>query len=155
WAGTKADGSPVKGLEDLSPGMTATAAVLADANGVVARRVFAFALPTTRIVAFRGKVDSIAPPLWTIGGRVVQVNSDTKIAGDPKVGDLVDVVEKVQVLPPGEGAAVVPVAISITKVTILPPDRFIEFDGVVDSIPGNPAGTNGVPLGHWKISGRD
>jgi hypothetical protein len=159
WSGTKADGTPVKGLSDLSAGMQANVAVTADPGGVTAKRVYAYALPTSRIIAFRGKVVRIDGAIWTIGDNVVQVNADTKIVGDPKAGDTVDVLERVVVYPPGMGIATpIPVAISITKVVVTPPpptDRTVEFDGVVDSLPSNPAGTNGVPMGHWTISGRD
>jgi hypothetical protein len=156
WSGTKSDGTPVKGLGDLSAGMQAKVSVVTDASGVTARSVYAYAPPTTRIEAFRGKVDAEGDTLWTIGGRVVQVTPETKIVGDPKVGDLVDVVAKVQVLPPGSMAPVMPpVALLITKVFSTPPPpptRFVEFDGVVESLP--PAATP-APLGHWTISGRD
>lgn len=159
WSGTKADGSPVKSLADLSAGMFATATVHADSGRVAATHVHAYAPPTTRIVAFRGKVERIEPPLWTIGGHVVQVTAETKIVGDPKVGDTVDVLQKVTVVPPGMGMPTpVPTAISITKVVTVPPnpgDRTVAFDGVVEFIPSNPAGMGGAPMGHWKISGRD
>lgn len=159
WSGTKADGTPVRDLSDLSAGMFASATVTADASGVAATHVFAYSRPTTRIVAFRGKVEVIGNAQWTIGGNVVQVTADTKIKGDPRVGDTVDVLEKVTVVPPGMGMPTpVPVAISITKVVTIPPqptDRTVEFDGVVESVPSNPAGLSGAPMGHWKISGRD
>jgi hypothetical protein len=146
----------VKGLTDLAAGMQANVAVTADPGGVTAKNVFAYAVPTTRIVAFRGKVDSESSTLWTIGGNVVQVNSDTKIVGNPQVGDEVEVLERVQILPPGMGApSMIPVAISITKVVALPPPptpTTVSFDGVVDSMPSNAAG---APEGHWVISGRN
>jgi hypothetical protein len=112
----------------------------------------------TRIVAFRGIVETIDGAIWTIGGNVVQVNSDTKIVGDPQVGDTVDVLERVQILPPGSMApTTIPVAISITKVVATPPPppgRTVEFDGVVQALPPT-ASPSSVPLGHWTISGRD
>jgi hypothetical protein len=158
WSGTKADGTPVKGLADLAAGMQANVSVTADPSGVTAKSVFAYSVPTTRIVAFRGKVEKIDGAIWTIGGNVVSVNADTKIVGDPQVGDSVDVLEKVQILPPGAAApTTIPVAISITKVVATPPpptDRTVEFDGVVDALPASPASL-GVPLGHWTISGKD
>jgi hypothetical protein len=156
WSGVKADGNPVKGLSDLSPGMQANVGVTADPTGVTAKTVFAYSVPTSRILAFRGKVERIDGAIWTIGGNVVQVNGDTKIVGDPKVGDLVDVLERVTIYPPGvEAPSTIPVAISITKVIATPPpNRTIEFDGVVDALPPA-ANAGGVPLGHWTISGRD
>ncbi len=158
WSGTRGDGNPVKGLADLTVGMQANVAVTADTSGVTAKTVFAWASPTSRIVAFHGKVEKIDGAIWTIGGNVVQVNADTKIVGDPGVGDLVDVLERIMVYPPGLGiATTIPVAISITKVSVTPPPpgRTIEFDGVVDFIPPGPASVNDKPTGHWKISGRD
>ena len=88
----------------------------------------------------------------------MQITPETKIVGDPKVGDVVDVLERIQVLPPGSLApTTIPVAISIIKVVSTPPPpttRIIEFDGVVDSLPPASAATR-APLGHWTISGRD
>ncbi len=158
WSGTRGDGTPVKSLADLAVGMQANVAVTADTSGVTAKSVFAWAAPLTRIVAFRGTVEKIDGALWTIGGNIVQVNADTKIVGDPGVGDLVDVLERIMIYPPGLGiATTIPVAISITKVLTPPPptSRTIEFDGVVEFIPPSPASVNGKPVGHWKISGRD
>jgi hypothetical protein len=40
---------------------------------------------------FRGLVESIGGASWTIGGRVVLVNAQTAIFGNPQVGDLVEV----------------------------------------------------------------
>lgn len=157
WSGTKADGTPVKGIGDLSAGMWAAASVVTDPTGLTAKSVHAFAQPGFRIVAFRGRVEAIGAAQWTIGGNLVTVNAETKIVGDPKVGDLADVVEKVFIVPPGMGMPQpLPVAISITKVvTTPPPDRFVEFDGVVESLPAGPTAGSTVPLGHWTISGKD
>ena len=108
------------------------------------------------LISFRGPVQTITPTAWTIAGRVVSVDSDTKVVGDPKVGDTVDVLARIQNPPPGSLAPSYLVAISIIKApVILPPnpgDHATEFDGTVEAIP---ASTNGMPLGHWKISSRD
>jgi hypothetical protein len=156
WSGVKGDGTPVKSLADLAAGMQANVAVTADPGGVTAKSVFAYSVPTSRIVEFRGRVDSESSTMWTIGGNAVQVNSDTKIVGNPQVGDEVEVLERVQILPPGMGAAMLPVAISITKVDVLPPPpptpTTVSFDGVVDSMSSNATGT---PEGHWVVSGRN
>jgi hypothetical protein len=158
WSGSKADGSPVKGLSDLTAGMQAVAVVSTDASGVTAKSVHAYANPTTRIEAFRGKVEKIDAAAWTVDGKIVQVNADTKIVGDPKVGDVVDVLARVTIVPPGMGMpSMPPVAISIVKVVTTPPpptDRTVEFDGVVESLPAAPGAAN-APLGHWTISGKD
>jgi len=87
------------------------------------------------------------------------VNAATKIVGDPKVGDTVDVIaEESSPRILGAGTAVLPVALSIVKTPIIVPpgpgDRATEFDGTVESLP--PVASPGsVPLGHWKISSRD
>jgi hypothetical protein len=155
WSGEGPNG-PVKGIADLAVGMFATVSVV-NAGGLLATNVEAFGLVTPpHLIAFRGPVQTITPTAWTIAGRVVQVNSATKIVGDPKVGDTVDVVAESPATPPGAGTAIIPVALSIIKSpVILPPnpgDHASEFDGTVESIP---ASTSGVPLGHWKISSRD
>lgn len=40
---------------------------------------------------FRGLVEAIGAPSWTISGRVVGVNAQTVITGNPQLGDLVEV----------------------------------------------------------------
>jgi hypothetical protein len=147
---------PVKGIADLAAGMFATVSVV-NASGLLATNVEAFSLVTPpQLISFRGPVQTITPTAWTIAGRVVSVDSDTKVVGDPKVGDTVDVLARIQNPPPGSLAPSYLVAISIIKApVILPPnpgDHATEFDGTVEAIP---ASTNGVPLGHWKISSRD
>ena len=147
---------PVKGIADLAAGMFATISVV-NASGLLATNVEAFGLvPPPLLISFRGPVQTITPTAWTIAGRVVSVDSDTKVVGDPKVGDTVDVLARVQNPPPGTLGPSYILAISIIKApAILPPnpgDHATEFDGTVEAIP---ASTNGVPLGHWKISSRD
>ena len=159
WSGFGPSGS-VKGIADLSAGMLATASVVNSGGGLLATSVDAFGTVTLpHLIAFRGPVQSIGALQWQIDGRVVQVNAATKIVGDPKVGDTVDVIAEdssPRIL--GAGTAVLPVALSIVKTPIIVPpgpgDRATEFDGVVESIP--PVATAaGAPLGHWKISSRD
>lgn len=155
WSGDGTKGR-VKGIGDLSAGMFATVSVVSS-GGLLATEVEAFDLASPpHLISFRGPVQSIAPAQWQIAGRLVQVDSDTKIVGDPVVGDDVDVLAEAPTTPPGAGTAVIPVALSILKERlILPPgpgDRSVEFDGTVESIP---APTNGSLLGRWKISGRD
>ena len=113
-------------------------------------------LPAIQFVSFRGTVKSIPspPPLgtWQIDDKGVMVTSDTRIVGDPKVGDVVDVLAKWNNPPPGSGRPSFLEAVIIAKAGITPPPpptREIEFMGKVESIP-SPA-----PLGHWKIGGKD
>ena len=157
WSGEGPNG-PVKGIADLVAGMFATVSVV-NASGLLATNVEAFGFATPpELIAFRGPVETITPTAWTIAGRGVRVDFDTKIVGDPKVGDTVDVLARIQNPPPGTLGPTFLVAISIIKApVILPPnpgDHATEFDGTVEAIPAAPA-TNGVPLGHWKISSRD
>ena len=130
-----------------------------DSGGLLATSVDVLGIVTPpELLAFRGAVQTITPTAWTIAGRVVQVNSDTKIVGNPKVGDVVDVVARVHNPPPGSLAPSYLVALSITKAPVIAPPgpggRTIEFDGIVESIPP-PRRRTTPPLGHWKISSRD
>ncbi len=158
WSGFGPNG-PVKAIGDLSPGMFATVSVVNSAGGLLATSVEAYGtiLPP-RLIAFRGVVASIGAT-WQIGERVVQVNASTKILGDPRVGDTVDVLAETPApVNPGAGTTTIPVALSIVKTTIIVPpgpgERATEFDGTVESIPPV-AMAGGAPLGHWKISSRD
>jgi len=158
WSGFGPNGY-VKGIGDLSAGMFATVSVVNSAGGLLATSVEAYGtVAPPELIAFRGPVQTISATTWTIAGRGVTVNADTKIVGDPKVGDTVDVLARVQNPPPGSLAPSYLVALSIVKTTIIVPpgpgDRATEFDGIVESIP--PVATpGGAPLGHWKISSRD
>jgi len=157
WSGVGPNG-PVRGIGDLAAGMYATVAVVASSGGLLAASVNAIGfVPPPELFAFRGPVQTITSTAWTIAGRTVQVDSGTKIVGDPKVGDIVDVVAFVHDPPPGSMAPSYLVALSITKAPVItspPGDRTTEFDGIVESIP--PVMTpSSTPLGHWKISSRD
>lgn len=163
WSGFGPNG-PVKGLRDLSAGMFATVFVVnsgeaSGVKGLLATSVEAWGtVKPPELISFRGPVQRISPTAWTIAGRAVIVDADTKILGDPKVGDTVDVLARVHNPPPGSLAPSYLVALSIVKNTIIvppdPSDRATEFDGTVESIP--PVATaGGAPLGHWKISLRD
>jgi hypothetical protein len=153
WSGFGPNGS-VKGIGDLSAGMLATVSVVnsGGGSGLLATSVEAYGTVTPPLlIAFRGAVRSIGAMQWQIDGRGVTVNADTKIVGDPKVGDTVDVLARVQDPPPGSLAPSYLVALSIVKTTIIVPpgpgDRATEFDGIVESVP--PVMTPGaVPLGH-------
>jgi hypothetical protein len=155
WSGEGPKG-PVKGIGDLAAGMFATVSVV-NSGGLLATAVEAFGFATPpELIAWRGPVETITSTAWTIAGRGVRVDSNTKIVGDPKVGDTVDVLARIQNPPPGTLGPSYIIAISISKAPVIAPtgpgDRATEFDGTVEAIP---AATNGVPLGHWKISSRD
>ena len=157
WSGGGPNGA-IKGIGDLATGIFASVDVV-NSGGLLATRVEAHGTEAPpELIAFRGPVQTIAATAWTIAGRVVQIDSDTKIAGDPKVGDTVDVLARFHTPPPGSLAPSYLVALSIVKTTIIVPpgpgDRTTEFDGAVESIPPT-AAPGAVPLGHWKIASRD
>ncbi|MEO8585727.1 MAG: DUF5666 domain-containing protein [Acidobacteriota bacterium] len=157
WSGGGPNGA-VKGIGDLAAGMSASVEVV-NSGGLLATSVEAHGTGAPpELIAFRGPVQTISATAWTIAGRGVQIDSDTKIAGDPKVGDTVDVVARVHNPPPGSLAPSYLVAVSIVKsIVIVPPgpgDRATEFDGAVESIPPT-AAPGAVPPGHWKIASRD
>jgi hypothetical protein len=91
-------------------------------------------------VEFKGTVESIAADQWTISGQTVLVNGDTRIEGNPQVGDTVEVhaVQSVQGL----------LATHIDREDNAPPPQppqaqHVEFEGTVESV-----GTI------WMISGQ-
>ena len=156
WSGGGPNGA-VKGIGDLSAGMFTTVNVV-NSGGLLATSIEAHGTRPPELIAFRGPVQVVAAAAWTIAGRVVAVDADTKIVGDPRVGDTADVLARVQNPPPGSLAPSYLVALTIIKTTVIVPpgpgDRATEFDGGVESIP--PVATaGGAPLGHWKISSRD
>lgn len=146
-------GGPVQGLSDLKPGMQATAWVVVTSGGLLATKVEAFGpFVVPPPVSFRGVVKVIGTDSWTIGDYTVGVTSDTKIVGDPQVGDTVDVVAIIVGPPnPMMGMPSRLVAVSIVKV-LLPPSpvagRTISFTGPVQAMPSS--GT----LGLWRIDDR-
>jgi hypothetical protein len=152
-------GGPIKSLADLMPGEIADATVVASPLGLLAVSVTAYGYPPPPPLpfAFKGVVKSIASDQWTIDDKVVFITSDTKIFGDPKVGDTVVVLAKIEDPPyPGMGMPSRIVAIQITKSDILPPaptpvsGSTFTFDGVVQSTP--PTATQ---IGVWKVDGKD
>ena len=102
--------------------------------------------PVSTNVHFTGKVKQINATNWVIGpsvglgpDRIVQVNANTKIVGNPKVGDMVDVV-----LDP---STALNVALSITLISPTPTQH---ITGVIRSmaIASGPMG----PAQIWTIS---
>ncbi|MFI5180206.1 MAG: DUF5666 domain-containing protein [Thermoanaerobaculia bacterium] len=144
----------VHGLSDLKPGMQATAWVVPSGSGLLATKVVAYSFAIVpKPFQFRGVVKSIADTSWQIDDKTVGVTADTKIVGDPKVGDTVDVLAMVQDPPnPLMGMPSRIVALLIAKVVPVPPPtpgRTFTFDGIVHSMPVT--GT----IGLWKIGDRN
>ncbi len=157
--GGESDKGPIQGLGDLTPGMFADATVTVAMSDVSAPILLAVKVsahgtgqpPAT--ITFGGVVKSIGTDSWTIDDRVVGITTDTKIVGDPKVGDMVLVVATVQNPPnPGMGMPSRFVALSITKIPEPPPpvSRSFAFSGPVRSI-SSPDPHNGV----WRIGGHE
>ncbi len=115
-------GGPIKSLADLAPGQIADVTVVASPLGLLAVRVAAhgYPIPPPIPFAFRGVVKAIAADQWTIDEKVVGITNETRIIGDPKVGDTVDVLAKIQNPPnPGMGMPSRIVAILITKAPVI------------------------------------
>jgi hypothetical protein len=146
----------VKSLADLAQGQLAFVTFSANGPTPLALTVNARNVPPDQFVSFRGAVVSIPSPpplgMWQIDDKSVMVTADTRIVGDPKVGDVVDVLAKWHNPPPGSEMPTFLEAVFIVKAGIPPPPpptHEIDFTGKVESIPSPP------PLGHWKIGGKD
>jgi hypothetical protein len=113
---------PVRGIGDLVKGMYANVAVVVSDGGLLALSVDAVGFVTPpHLIAFRGPVQSIGPVRWQIAGRIVEVDSETKIVGSPTVGEIVDVVAEASALPAASTANTTLVALSITPSPIIDP----------------------------------
>jgi hypothetical protein len=144
----------VKRFSDLAKGQLALVTFAVNGATPLALTVEARNVPPDQFISFRGTVRSIPSPpplgMWQIDDKSVMVTQDTRIAGDPKVGDLVDVLAKLHNPPPGSLQPSYLEAVIIIKVIVPPPpSRDVDFTGKVESIPAPP------PLGHWKVGGKD
>ncbi|MFZ2491806.1 MAG: DUF5666 domain-containing protein [Thermoanaerobaculia bacterium] len=88
--------APIRGLADLAVGQIVTADITVSGSKLLARRVMV-AAPVIESLSLRGKVKSIAATSWVITDRdgkdlAVSVNEQTKISGNPVVGDEVQIV---------------------------------------------------------------
>jgi len=103
----------------------------ASEDGIVATRIVVTA--TNRFAVVRGYVEEQTETYWVINGRTVVVNDDTKIIGDPQVGDQVIAVVRME----DDGSYV---ARSIHKIPEAPPEDRVIFSGFITEIEeGNPA----------------
>ena len=76
-----------------TPQVGATAQVKAvrrDDGSLLATRIVVES-PQERVVEFEGPIDSIESGHWIVGGRVVQIDANTVIEGDPQVGSVAEV----------------------------------------------------------------
>lgn len=126
------EGAGRSGLEDVRVGDLVLVGAMADAGVLVATRVMTLLpspLPTTRI---HGTVESIGTDSWTLVLRdgtksIVKVDAETKVVGNPKVGDQVDVLARQ--LPDGS-------VLALLIAGFVPPPTFQteRYEGVVKAI---------------------
>lgn len=73
----------------------AAAWVVRTENGLLARRILVQDPPTDRVIVFRGRVLAIQDGVWTVlvgeQEKTVVTDANTRILGDPTVGDMVGV----------------------------------------------------------------
>ena len=111
--------------DDPSVGDIAEVWATPTADGLVATRIVVTA--TNRYAVVRGVVESISDTLWVIGGHEVGVNEDTKIVGNPQVGDQVIAVVRTE----DDGSLM---ARSIHKIPEAPPKDRVVFSGFITEI---------------------
>lgn len=133
--------APIKGLADLAVGQVVTADVTVSGSKLLARRVMV-AAPVIESLSLRGKVKSIAATSWVITDRdgkdvLVTVNEQTKISGNPVVGDEVQIVANRD----SSGAYV---ALLIVKLEPMG-QREVELSGYVKSIAPDKWSIGGPP----------
>jgi hypothetical protein len=121
----------IKGLGDLAAGQIVNVTARFTGGAIVAThvQVISFTIQPTTILL--GTVKSIAPTAWGITSKdgketTVSVNAQTRIVGDPKVGDSVQVMANID-------SAHNYVAIAIVKLDFHEPTT-IELHGIVKSI---------------------
>ena len=126
------DGAGQAGLADLKVGDLVLVAAKAEAGSLVATRVMKLAPSVDPTVRLHGVVESIGTESWTITAKdgtkaVVKVSSETKIVGEPKAGDEVDVLARRQ----SDGSLL---ALLIAKYVVPPTVPTERYQGVVKSI---------------------
>ena len=156
WSGTKADGTPVKGLSDLSLGMQANVSVVADASGVTARSVYASPRPSRASWRSAARSRSRARRCGRSTGRSCRSRPRRRSSATRGSGDVVDVLEKVQILPAGSAApTTIPIAISIIKVGRAPEGSDVDSSESSRRSRRPRRAAGGPRPGHWTIWGRD
>lgn len=141
--------APMRGLEDLAAGNIVKVDAALGAN-VLATRVLVVTPVASAPSVLRGIVQSISETEWVIseskrGDVPVKIDARTKIAGEPEVGDEVQVLAEHQ----SDGSLV---AIMIVRLTPKDTSHSFHFKGWVQSIGpeqwtiGGPAGSLGPVL---------
>jgi hypothetical protein len=126
--------APIKGLGDLVLGQVVNVTAAFAVGSILAKRIQILAPVVPTPVIISGTVKSISASAWVITGKdgkdlTVIVDAQTKIIGDPKAGDSVQVMANLD-------ASHNYVAIAIVKLgtTVPPPTNIIELHGFVKSI---------------------
>lgn len=132
--------APIRGLGDLLAGQTVVVDATAG-SAILARHVLVVSPTREEIVTLRGRVKSISDKSWVItetGGqdRTIVIDERTKISGDPKVGDEVQVLARVD-------SASNTIALAILELGPPMDSKQFEFHGYVVSIHSD----------HWSIGG--
>jgi len=138
------DGAGQAGLENVKAGDLVLVAAISDARALVATRVMKLSPSPAPAVPVHGIVESIGTVSWTIvlkdGTKsVVKVDAETKIVGDPKVGDEVDILARQQ----SDGSLL---ALLIAAVVPPPTVPAEQYQGMVKSI-GTTSWTVGPRVG--------
>jgi len=92
--------APIQGLAGLAVGQIVTVTARYSGNAIVATRVQVLSPTIQPSIILNGTVKSIAPTAWVITSRegketTVSVDSRTKIVGNPKIGDSVQVMANI------------------------------------------------------------
>lgn len=126
--------APIKGLGDLALGQVVNVTAAFAGASILAKRVQILAPVVPAPVIISGTVKAISASAWVITGKdgkdlTVIVDAQTKIIGDPKAGDSVQVMANLD-------ASHNYVAIAIVKLVkiVPPPTNIVELHGVVKSI---------------------
>lgn len=122
--------APIRGLQDLAVGQTVNVTAAFTNASILAKRVQITSFAVPAIATLHGTVKSISASAWVITAdgkdTTVSIDAQTKILGDPKVGDAVQVLANVD-------SAHNYTAIAIIKLG-LPEPAITELHGVVKSI---------------------
>lgn len=135
----------IKGLGDIAVGQVVTVTARFSAGAIVATRVQIISFTIEPSTILLGSVTSIGPTAWVITSHdgkqtTVSVDSQTKIVGDPKIGDSVQVMANVD-------SSHNYLATLIVKIGVNDINTPIELHGIVKSIStaqwviGGPPGT--------------
>jgi len=130
----------IKGLGDLAAGQVVNVTARFSGGAIVAAHVQVISFTIQPSTILLGTVKSIAATAWVITSHdgkdtTVSVNAQTKIVGDPKVGDSVQVMANID-------SAHNYLATAIVKIG-LPDPTAVEIHGIVKSI----------SLSEWTIGG--